>query len=85
MYCTRPRGLDFYIVIYMEMLKKSSSPELLHQMRQYSAWIIPRSLGQRDSDLFPGVTIKYHAIRGHSFIKVYIAKVFKISSYESLA
>jgi len=35
-----PRGLNFYIVMYMEMLK-TSSQELLHQIRQYVAWIIP--------------------------------------------
>jgi len=38
----RPRGLSFYIVIYREMLKKSSSQELLHQMGQYLAWSIPQ-------------------------------------------
>jgi len=32
-----PQGLNFYIVIYREILKKSSSRELLHQMGQYLA------------------------------------------------
>jgi len=37
------RGLNLYIVIYMykEMLKKSSSQELLHQIGQYLACSIP--------------------------------------------
>jgi len=39
----RPRGLNFYIVIYKEMLKTISSQELLHEMGQYLAWIIPRT------------------------------------------
>jgi len=33
----RPRGLNFYSDIYKEMLKKSSSQELLHEMGQYLA------------------------------------------------
>jgi len=39
----RPRGLNFYIVktMYKEMLKQSSSKELLHQIGKYLAWIIP--------------------------------------------
>jgi len=37
------RGLNFYIAIYKEMLKKYSSQELLHQMGQYLAWIISRT------------------------------------------
>jgi len=36
-----PKGLNFYIVIYSEMVKKSSFQELLHQMGQYLAWSIP--------------------------------------------
>jgi len=40
-----PRALNFYIVIYREVLKKSSSQELLHQIEQYLAWSI---LGQQD-------------------------------------
>jgi len=35
-------GLNFYIVIFREKLKKSSQ-ELLCQMGQYLAWIIPRT------------------------------------------
>jgi len=38
-----PRGLNFYIVIYSEMLKKCSSQEQLHQIGQYIAWIITRT------------------------------------------
>jgi len=38
-----PQGLNFYIVIYKEMFKKSSSQELLHQIGQYLAWSIPRT------------------------------------------
>jgi len=33
--CPPPKGINFYIVIYKEMLKKCSSQELLHQMEQY--------------------------------------------------
>jgi len=33
-------GLNFYILIYREMVKKSSSQELLHKMGQYLAWSI---------------------------------------------
>jgi len=40
---THPRGLNFYIVIYKEMLKKCSSQELLHQIGQYLARSIPRT------------------------------------------
>jgi len=36
-----PRALNFYIVIYRERLKKSSSQELLHQMGNYLEWSIP--------------------------------------------
>jgi len=36
-------GLNFYIVIYREMLKKSSSQELLHQIGQYLEWSFPRT------------------------------------------
>jgi len=36
-------GLNFYIVIYREMLKKCSSKELLHQIGQYFAWSFPRT------------------------------------------
>jgi len=36
-----PRGLNFYIVIYREMLKKCYSQELLHQIGQYLAWSFP--------------------------------------------
>jgi len=32
-----PNGLNFYIVIYKEMVKKPSSQELLHKMGQYLA------------------------------------------------
>jgi len=35
------RGLNFYIVIYRKKLKKSSSQDLLRQMGQYLAWIVP--------------------------------------------
>jgi len=43
MYGLVPRGLNFYIiVIYREILKKSSQ-ELLHQMGQYLARSIPRT------------------------------------------
>jgi len=38
-----PQGLKFHIVIYWEMLKISSSQELVHQMGQYLTWIIPRT------------------------------------------
>jgi len=34
-------GLNFYIVIYREMSKKSSSQELLYQMGQYLERSIP--------------------------------------------
>jgi len=37
-----PRGLNFYIVIYREMIKTSSSKEMLHQIGQYLAWSFPR-------------------------------------------
>jgi len=40
---THPRGLNLYIVIYREMLKKSSSKELLHQIGQYLTWSFPRT------------------------------------------
>jgi len=36
-------GLNFYIVIYRECLKKCFSQDLLYQMGQYLAWIIPRT------------------------------------------
>jgi len=36
-------GLNFNILIHREMLKKSSSQELLEQMGQYLAWSIPRT------------------------------------------
>jgi len=45
MYGPHPRGFNFYKVIYKEMLKKSSSQELLHHMGQYLAWIFPRTRG----------------------------------------
>jgi len=40
------QGLKLYIhvVIYKEMLKNYSSQDLLHQMGQYFAWIIPRTI-----------------------------------------
>jgi len=38
-----PQGLKLCIVIYREILKKSSSQELLYQMGQYLAWNIPRT------------------------------------------
>jgi len=38
-----PQGLNFYIVIYRERLKISSSQELLHQIGQYLEWSIPRT------------------------------------------
>jgi len=38
-----PRGLNFYAVIYREMIKKSSSQELLYPMGQYTEWNIPRT------------------------------------------
>jgi len=34
--------LNFYIVIYREILKKCLSQKLLHQMGQYLAWSITR-------------------------------------------
>jgi len=37
-----PQGLKIYIVIYREMIKTSSSKDLLHQIGQYLAWSIPR-------------------------------------------
>jgi len=36
-------GLNFYMVIYKEIIKKSSSQELLHQMGYYLDWSIPRT------------------------------------------
>jgi len=60
----RPRGLNFYIVIYKEMLKKNCPQELLHQMGQYLAWIIPRT------NKVPGVT-NGHPLRDIFYIGLY--------------
>jgi len=49
MYGPTPRGLNFYIVIYREMLKKSSSQEPLGQFHPNLA---ENNLGDGDSDLF---------------------------------
>jgi len=49
MYGPTPGGLTFYILIYREMLKKSSSQEPLCQFQPNIAEIMP---GEGDSDLF---------------------------------
>jgi len=55
----------YYIVIhiYIEILK-TSSEELLHQMGQYLAWIIPRTRIQVCSNKVAEVTNIY-ALSGH--------------------
>jgi len=54
-------------LLYSEIIKKSSSQELLHQMGQYLAWIIPRKRRFKFVQIkFLGV-INGHALRGHIF------------------
>jgi len=63
------RGLNvnFYIVLYREMLKKSS-PEKHYQMGQYLAWGIPNTRRFKFVQYkVPGVT-NSPTLRGHSFV-----------------
>jgi len=59
-----PRGLNFYVVIQMKIIKKSSSQELLYQMGQYLAWSIPRMRRYKFVQIkVPGIT-NSHTLRG---------------------
>jgi len=44
MHGPHPRALNIYIVLYGEMVKKSSSQEVLQQIGQYLAWNFPRTV-----------------------------------------
>jgi len=78
-----PRALNFYIVIYRKMHKKSSSQELLHQIGQYLAWSIP------SARKFKFVNIKSLGSclappRGLNFYMVIYREMIKNSSSQEL-